>query len=160
MEQRAEDASWLTAPCRRKRQSGLTQDAHSRLPCKRARRATPDHRRNSALVGSGRCARVCSSALFGIAIASITALAATERPDPSIPNGDPCCWHPDTWAEVAGGLTWAAGTVLACAALVYVAIALGKFAWSGTWRHLRRGRRLGLAVSYIGIWLVMLLELG
>jgi hypothetical protein len=38
--------------------------------------------------------------------------------------------------------------------------ALGRFAWSGTWRHLRRGRRLDLAVSYIGIWLLMLLKPG
>jgi hypothetical protein len=97
---------------------------------------------------------------FGIAIASITALAAAERPDPSTPNGDPCCSYPDTWAEVAGGIAWAAGTVPACAALVYVAVALARFAWSGTWRHVRRGRRLGLAVSYIGIWLMMFLELG
>jgi hypothetical protein len=97
---------------------------------------------------------------FGIAIASITTLAAAQRPDPSIPNGDPCCWHPDTWAQVAGGLAYAAGTVMACAALVYVAVALGRFAWSGTWQHLRRGCRLGLAVSYIGIWLLLVLELG
>jgi hypothetical protein len=97
---------------------------------------------------------------FGVAIVSITVLAAAQRPDPSIADGDPCCWHPDTWAQVAGGIAYAAGTLLACAALVYVAVALGRFAWSGTWRHLRRARWLALAVSFIGIWLLMLLELG
>jgi hypothetical protein len=27
-----------------------------------------------------------------------------SNPDPSIPDGDPCCSHPDAWTEVFGGL--------------------------------------------------------
>lgn len=77
-----------------------------------------------------------------------TAGAAAQQPDP------------DTWAEVAGGLAFAAGTLSASAALVYVAVALGRFAWSGARLDPRRRRRLGLAASYIAIWLLMLLDLG
>jgi hypothetical protein len=95
---------------------------------------------------------------FGIAVASINGAAAAQRPDPSIPNGDPCCWHPDTWVEVVGGHAFAAGALLACAAVVDVAVALGRFAWSGRWRY--RRRRLGLALTYIGIWLLTLFALG
>ena len=55
--------------------------------------------------------------------------SAWRRPDPSVPDGDPCCGHPDTWADVAFGTVYAlaigfvaitligagAGLVAACA---------------------------------------------
>jgi hypothetical protein len=37
---------------------------------------------------------------------------AVQAPDPFIPNGDPCCGHPDTWGEVAEGVALTLGLVV------------------------------------------------
>jgi hypothetical protein len=37
---------------------------------------------------------------------------AAQKPDPTAPDGDPCCPTPDTWGEVA---SWVAGTLVVAA---------------------------------------------
>jgi hypothetical protein len=74
---------------------------------------------------------------FGSWIALLNLGTAAERPDPTIPDGDPCCGHPDTWGEVAEGAAFGVATLAACAALLYVAVAL--------WNTRRAGRCRGIA---------------
>lgn len=50
-------------------------------------------------------------------------LAFPQRPDPAIPDGDPCCSHPDTWAEVRDGLPW------------FITVALAQAFVFGWWRR-------------------------
>ena len=45
-------------------------------------------------------------------------------PDPSIPDGDPCCGHPDTWGEVAEGVAWTLGAALVDSLIFAAAAAL------------------------------------
>jgi len=69
-----------------------------------------------------------------------SALLALQMPDPSVPDGDPCCVHPDTWGEVAAGLAWTLGLLLADALLVYVAVGLLVWAVHARWPRVRRRR--------------------
>jgi hypothetical protein len=65
---------------------------------------------------------------------------AAERPDPEIPDGDPCCTHPDTWSEVADG-AFAALSVASIDALVFTCgLACALYARNGRWPSWRRLR--------------------
>jgi hypothetical protein len=68
------------------------------------------------------------------------AVVAAQRPDPSVPNGDPCCPHPDTWGEVA---SWSFGALsLASIDALIFTVAVGCLAIAGSgrrpsWQNLR-----------------------
>src|ERR671915_109426 len=63
-------------------------------------------------------------ALFNVALSA-------QQPDPAVPDGDPCCGHPDTWGEVALGLVSAAMFLLGAGAVTYLAVQLGRYAVTG-----------------------------
>lgn len=51
-------------------------------------------------------------ATWGAVIVLFGAALAAQKPDRTVPNGDPCCPTPDTWAET--GL-WMAGALMGAA---------------------------------------------
>ena len=53
----------------------------------------------TALVGLG--AMLLS--LYGALWVTLSAAITAQRPDPTVPDDDPCCTYPDTWHEVADG---------------------------------------------------------
>lgn len=59
-------------------------------------------------------------AAYGVVLVFLFGATSAQTPDPDIPDGDPCCGHPDTWGEVALGFMW----TLALAALVGAVLAL------------------------------------
>jgi hypothetical protein len=85
-------------------------------------------------MGGGILLVAAWGALFVLLIAAIS----SQAPDPFIVDGDPCCGHPDTWGEVAGGVAWALGLVLLDALLVCLAVALLRFAATARWPRLKR----------------------
>ncbi len=97
---------------------------------------------------------------FGLGIALLNLLVATQRPDPAVPDGDPCCWHPDTWGQVAAGLAFGVGTLIACVALICGAVALGRYATTGKLPNPRGRRRLTTAASLLAVWALMSVLLG
>jgi hypothetical protein len=68
------------------------------------------------------------------------AMIAAQRPDPAVPDGDPCCAHPDTWSEVADR----GFEVLSFASVVGLVFAGGvaclAYGWAGRWPRRRRLR--------------------
>ncbi len=93
--------------------------------------------------------------VMALALALFTSAVAAQQPDPTVPDGDPCCGHPDTWGEVALGFGWAAMLVFGAVAMVYVAFRLGSYAVSGRAATTREWRRTAGAVAYIGIVLAL-----
>ena len=93
--------------------------------------------------------------VMALALALFTGVVAAQQPDPTVPDGDPCCGHPDTWGEVALGFGWAAMLVLGAVAMVYVAVRLGNYAVSGRAATTRQWRRTAGAVGYIGLVLAL-----
>jgi len=81
---------------------------------------------------------------IGIAWTLLMFAIAAVRPDPTVPDGDPCCGYPDNWAEVAA--VAAQGVVLAAitVSLMYVTITFAGFAIKGE-RPKLRGRRRAVA---------------
>jgi hypothetical protein len=80
-----------------------------------------------------------AAAIAGLAVILLGGAISARAPDPFIPNGDPCCGHPDTWGEVASGVGWTLGYVVLDGVLIAGAVALFRWSASGTWP---RGRRL------------------
>jgi hypothetical protein len=74
-----------------------------------------------------------AAAAWGSLFVLLVGAVSAQEPDPSIPSGDPCCGHPDTWGEVA----WGGGVTLVYAAvdgaLFAVAGALVWWAIRGRW---------------------------
>lgn len=71
-----------------------------------------------------------AAALGGFGFIFFGGAISAQAPDPFIPDGDPCCGHPDTWGEVASGVAWTLGFVLIDGLLIVGAVAL--FIWSAT----------------------------
>ena len=67
---------------------------------------------------------VGAAALWGVLWVSLFASYAAEHPDPDVPNGDPCCGHPDTWGDVLEGSAFTAGFAVLDGLLFVLAIAL------------------------------------
>jgi hypothetical protein len=113
-------------------------------------------RRSAARIVAGSLV-VASAApiVMALALALFSGVVAAQQPDPTVPDGDPCCGHPDTWGEVALGLGWAAMLVLAAAAMFYVALRLGNYAVSGRAATTRQWRHTAGALGYIGIVLAL-----
>jgi hypothetical protein len=59
-------------------------------------------------------------------------------PDPTIPDGDPCCGHPDSWGEVAFGLMWTFVFVVVEGLILGLVCGLAGYAASGRWPPWRR----------------------
>jgi hypothetical protein len=60
-----------------------------------------------------------AAAWIPLGAALLYTVVALERPDPSVPDGDPCCEHPDAYGDVASYLAYAAlWAVLAIGPLV------------------------------------------
>lgn len=91
-------------------------------------------RLTAGLGGAGLLAIASWGVLFVLLIGAISA----QEPDPSVADGDPCCSHPDTWAEVAAGLGLTVGYALVDALLFALAIALLAWAARGRWPSRRR----------------------
>ena len=92
--------------------------------------------------------------VVGSFLGAFTFAVAIAWPDPDVPNGDPCCAHPDAWWEVAGGTAFGAWTMMAAAALGYLAWRLARFAGTGAplaQAHRARGVAAG---AVVGLWLV------
>jgi hypothetical protein len=72
--------------------------------------------------------------------AMLGAAIAAQRPDPAVPDGDPCCAYPDSWSQVAGW-SFAALSFASTVALVFTGgVACLSYAWVGRrprWRRLR-----------------------
>ena len=58
-------------------------------------------------------------------------LGAGQAPDPWIPDGDPCCGHPDSWSEIYTGAGWTIGLSAALALCGVAGIAALAFAQGG-----------------------------
>jgi hypothetical protein len=98
----------------------------------------------AALAGTGLV-------LFGIGLAA-------QIPDPLVADGDPCCWHPDTWGEVATGSALGLVYLMIVGMLFAGAAAMLRWAWVGRWLSLRGLSwisagclTLGVAVAGIGL---------
>jgi hypothetical protein len=89
---------------------------------------------------------------FGSVIALLDVVIAAQRPDPTIADGDPCCAHPDTWAEVFLGIGFAVGTLVAVAATIYVAVVLAGYAADGALPARRVQIRASCATLVGGAW--------
>ncbi len=81
-----------------------------------------------AALGAGLCA---------LSLSALSVLVAAQRPDPAIPDGDPCCGHPDTWNEVVQGVGYGAalgfvggGLLLLAATLLAIAVTGRLPAWT------------------------------
>jgi hypothetical protein len=86
----------------------------------------------------------------------LSVAVSAQQPDPTVPDGDPCCGHPDTWGEVALGFVSAAMFLLGAGAVAYLAVQLGRYAASGRAATNRQWRHAATAVAYIGIVLALM----
>jgi hypothetical protein len=75
-------------------------------------------------------------AAWGVSWVVLFGSAAANAPDPFVPDGDPCCGHPDTWGEVAVAVAWTLALAAVAGLVACVAVAL--IAWAAA------GRRIGL----------------
>ena len=94
--------------------------------------------------------------VMALALAMFNVVVSARQPDPSVPSGDPCCAHPDTWGEVALGFVSAAMFLVGSGAVAYVAVQLGRYAVSGGAPGNRQWRRAATAVAYIGLVLTLM----
>lgn len=109
-----------------------------------------------ARVGTGAAALPAALVgLYGLLLALFFVALAAQRPDSSVPDGEPCCPHPDTWGEVVGGVAAAVLPGVAAGGLVLAGLAL---AWTAvTGRAPRRVARRGpLLRAAVGMWVLAL----
>lgn len=97
--------------------------------------------RTAAGIGAACVALIGTFGFFGV----LWGLALTERPNPSLPDGDPCCTHPDTWDEVWDGVTDLLVFTVVDGLFFAVAAGLGVYASTG-----RRPRWRWLALIPLG----------
>jgi hypothetical protein len=93
--------------------------------------------------------------VMALTLALFNVVVSAQQPDPTIPNGDPCCGHPDTWGEVALGFVHAAMFVLGAGAVAYVAVQLARYAAAGRAPSDRQWRRGAAAVAYSALVLAL-----
>jgi hypothetical protein len=93
---------------------------------------------------------------MALVLALFSVVVSAQQPDPTVPDGDPCCSHPDTWGEVALGFGYAAMFLLGAGAVAYLAVQLGRYAVSGRATTNRQWRRTAGAVGYIGLALALI----
>ena len=93
--------------------------------------------------------------VIALGLAILTVTVAAQQPDPTVPDGDPCCGHPDTWGEVALGFVYAVMLIVGAVAMAYLAVRLGSYAVSGRAATTRQWRLTVGAVVYIGLVLAL-----
>lgn len=93
--------------------------------------------------------------VMALVLTVFTVAVSAQQPGPAVPDGDPCCGHPDTWGEVALGFVYAAMFLLGGGAVAYLAVQLGRYAASGRPATSRQWRRAAAAIAYIGLVLVL-----
>jgi hypothetical protein len=64
-----------------------------------------------------------AGALWSFGLGVLMIVIGAQRPDPSVPDGDPCCGHPDTWAQVVELVGYGALWVIASLGLLAVVAA-------------------------------------
>ena len=94
--------------------------------------------------------------VIALVLAFFNVAVSAQQPDPIVPDGDPCCGHPDTWGEVALGFVSAAIFLLGAGAVTYLAVQLGRYAVSGRAATNRQWRRAVASVAYIGFVLALI----
>jgi len=67
---------------------------------------------------------LCAVAAYGVVLVVLVGATSAQTPDPDIPDGDPCCGHPDSWGEVALGFIWTLALVALVGAVLALAAAL------------------------------------
>lgn len=94
--------------------------------------------------------------VMALVLAFLNVAVSAQQPDPTVPDGDPCCGHPDTWGEVALGSMGAGMFLLGAGAVAYVAVQLGRYGVSGRTPTPRQSWRAGAAIVYIGLVLTLI----
>jgi hypothetical protein len=94
--------------------------------------------------------------VMAVTLAFWNVALSAQQPDPTVPDGDPCCGHPDNWGEVALGFVSAAMFLLGAAAVAYLAVQLGRYGVSGRAAINRQWRRAAAAIAYIGLVLALI----
>lgn len=84
------------------------------------------HEEDTAHRTAAGCGAV-GAGFAGLFVLPFLGLSFPERPDPTIPDGQPCCTHPDTWAEVWDALPWFATVALLDVFLFTLAAALAYY---------------------------------
>ena len=84
----------------------------------------------------------------GLAWWGLSALAAT--PDPRVPDGDPCCTHPDTWGDIAESAGVGAALAVAAVGMAVAAFASARYAVTS-----QPPRALAQSLAALGILLVL-----
>ncbi len=100
-------------------------------------------------------------AFYGTVWAWLGIGIGAQTPDGRVPDGDPCCPHPDTWLETISwtgvGLLWA----IVCAAVIAACVAVLWWVAKARRPSLRRAVTVGLAAVIVQpIALVVLLLTG
>jgi len=105
---------------------------------------------------AARTAAAAFALLAGATALSASAFAAWElsalwaTPDPDVPDGDPCCVHPDTWGDIAESAAWGALFAVAAVGMACAAFASARYAATS-----RPPRALAEALGGLGILLVL-----
>jgi len=117
--------------------------------------------RSVAVRAAGVLGAVAALALawFPFWLTLLTVAVAAQRPDPAVPDGDPCCGHPDTWGEVAGGLAFGLLSGVVTAGLLAGAAACAAVAALGRPPRWTSGRRARRVVTGWAVVLVVALAL-
>ncbi len=115
--------------------------------------------RVAAALGFLSALAACLSAL---SLSAFSMLVAAQRPDPAIPDGDPCCGHPDTWGEVVQGVGYGValsliggGLLLLAAILLAIAVTGRSPAWTARTSVRRLGVGWALVVLVLLAWPVV-----
>jgi hypothetical protein len=94
---------------------------------------------------------LAAAALAGFGFIFLVGAISAQAPDPFIPNGDPCCVHPDTWGEVATGVAWTLGYLLIDGLLIAGAVALFVWSASASWPRRKRLFSIPVAACIVGV---------
>jgi hypothetical protein len=94
---------------------------------------------------------LAAAALAGFGYIFLLAAMSAQAPDPFIPDGDPCCGHPDTWGEVATGAAWSLGFLLIDGLLIAGAVALFVWSASASWPRRKRLFSIPVATCIVGV---------
>jgi nitrate reductase NapE component len=90
---------------------------------------------------------------FGFALFEIS-FATAGPPDPSVPDGDPCCAYPDTVGEIASASMAGVGALLVSGALAIFGISAGSLAYSGV-QLVKRRLKIATGVLFLGLALIL-----
>ena len=78
-----------------------------------------------------------SFACWSVLLVLLSGAISAQRPDPTVPDGDPCCPYPDTWSEVGLGSVFTLGLSAILGGLFAFALALTMRAFRDRWPPLR-----------------------